>query len=228
MSEFTEIVALVEGRTEKIFLADLVVPFLAANGVYLTPIVISKPGQKGGDVRFSRVKNDIGLHLKQREDTYLTTFVDFYGIKGDWPGLSEAKQQHDPVDKAAVINSETRLKVEELFGKKDVGRRFIPYFAMHEFEALLFSGPDKLAAALHVSRSRIDKILADCGGPEKIDDSPENAPSKRIEKLSPGFRKTSTGIAVAKAIGLDEIRNRCPVFNGWLTTLEDLKGMSHD
>ncbi len=47
----------------------------------MTPIMISKPGQKGGDVKFARVKNDIGLYLKQGSDTLLTLFVDYYGIK---------------------------------------------------------------------------------------------------------------------------------------------------
>lgn len=227
MNDFAEVVALVEGRTEKIFIADLLVPYLAGKGVYMTPIVISKPGQKGGDVRFSRAKNDIGLHLKQRNNTYLTVFVDYYGIKGDWPGLSEAKKQATPSGKAAAMNSATRQRVMELYGDNDATRRFIPYVAMHEFEALLFSGPDQLAEAIHVSPSQIEKIITECGGPENIDDSPETAPSKRIEKLNAVFRKTSTGIAIAKAIGLAKIREVCPVFNDWLTTLENLKGASN-
>jgi hypothetical protein len=49
-------------------------PYLAEKRIYITPIIISKPGQKGGDVRFARVRNDIGLHLKQRHDSYLTLF----------------------------------------------------------------------------------------------------------------------------------------------------------
>jgi hypothetical protein len=227
MNSYAEVVALVEGRTEKIFIADILAPYLVGKGVFMTPIIISKSGQKGGDVRFSRVKNDIGLHLKQRHNTYLTMCIDFYGIKNDWPGLADAKQQATPSGKAATINSATQKQVKELYGGNDAGRRFIPYVAMHEFEALLFSGPEKLAEALHVSCSKIDKILTECGEPENIDDSPETAPSKRIERLSTGFRKTSTGIAIAKAIGLTGIRESCPVFNGWLTTLENLEGASN-
>lgn len=227
MSDHAEIVALVEGPTEKIFIADMLVPYLAGQGVFMTPIIISKPGQKGGDVKFSRVKNDIELHLKQRRDTYLTIFVDFYGIKSDWPGLAEAKQQASHSNKAAILNSATKKQVEELFGGYDADRRFIPYVAMHEFEALLFSEPQKLAELLHVSQVKIDKILADCGEPENIDDSPMTAPSKRLEDLSDRFKKTSTGIAIAKGIGLAKIRESCPIFNGWLTAVENLKGASN-
>jgi len=227
MSKFVEIVALVEGLTEKIFLADLIVPHLAQRGVYLTPIVISKPGQKGGDVRFARVRDDIELHLKQRPDTYLTLFVDFYGIRSDWPGLVEAKAQKAHGNKAhgnkaATIHSATQAEVERLFGEYGVYRRFLPYISMHEFEALLYSDPQTLAEQLGVAQAKIDAILAECGEPEAIDDSPETAPSKRLATLSARFKKTSTGIAVARAIGLPVMRQQCPLFNGWLTTIEDL------
>jgi len=223
MSELTEIVALVEGSTEKIFIAEILVPYLAARGVFMRPIIISKPGQKGGDVKFDRVKNDIELHLKQRSDTYLTLFVDYYGINKDWPGLEEAKKQTTPKRKAERINRATKARVNELYRDRDSERRFIPYVSMHEFEALLFSEPQKLAEQLNVSKSKIDRILSDCGEPENIDDSPQKAPSKRLEDLSDRFKKTSTGITIAKAIGLTKIRERCPIFTNWLRFVEDLR-----
>ena len=227
MSNFVEIVALVEGTTERIFLADLVAPYLTGRGVYLTPIVISKPGQKGGDVKFARVRNDIGLHLKQRGDTYLTLFLDYYAIRSDWPGLAEAKTQSTPGDKADKINRATFDEVVKLFGEYGVYWRFIPYIAMHEFEALLYSDPQMLAAQLGVPQTEIEAILAECGEPEAIDDSPLTAPSKRLETLSGRFKKTSTGIAIAKAIGLTAMRQQCPLFDGWLTTVENLKGAAN-
>jgi len=227
MSDYAEIVVLVEGKTDQIFIQNIVSPYLAGKGVYITPIIISKPGQKGGDVKFVRAKNDIELHLKQRPDTYLTIFVDYYGLKNDWPGIEEAKHQTMPSAKAGAINSATQNKVNELYGNNDADRRFIPYVAMHEFEALLFSDPEKLAVQLGVSQSRIDKILEDCGEPEQIDDSPHTAPSKRLEALYSRYRKTSTGIAIAEAIGLEKIRNECPLFNKWLTDIERLEGLTH-
>lgn len=222
MSDFKEIVVIVEGKTEEIFIRDMVCPYLVSRGISITPILISKPGQKGGDVKFARAKNDIGLHLKQRQDTFLTLFVDYYGIKGDWPGLAEARKQSSPGDKAAVINSATKTQVNELFADYGSGRRFISYICIHEFEALLFSEPAVLAGQLHVPQRRIDKILAECKEPENIDDSPDSAPSKRLEALSDRFKKTTTGIAVARAIGLRKIREQCPIFNAWLTEVESL------
>lgn len=224
MNNYVEIVALVEGQTERTFMAELLTPYLAGMGVYLTPIIISKPGQKGGDVRFARVRNDIGLHLKQRPDTYLTLFVDYYGIGSDWPGLAEAGSQNTHRNKAATLNRATQNEVERLFGAYGVSQRFIPYVSMHEFEALLFSDPPILAQELGVARSAIDIILTSCGEPEAIDDSPQNAPSKRLEGISNRFKKTATGIAVARAIGLATMRAQCPLFDAWLTKVETLKG----
>jgi hypothetical protein len=214
----------VEGPTEKFFIADILAPYLAEKGVYMTPIIISKPGQRGGDVKFARVKNDIALHLKQRRDTYLTLFVDYYGLKSDWPGFEEAKRQSTPNRKADKINSETAAQVYLLLGTRGSDRRFIPYVAMHEIEALLFSEPHILAEQLSVPQAKIDKIITECGEPENIDDSPDTAPSRRLEGLSGRFKKTSSGIAIAKAIGLTKMRASCPVFNRWLTTVENLKG----
>jgi hypothetical protein len=223
MSNYAEIVVLVEGTTEKTFIADMVVPYLADKSVFMTPIIVSKPGQKGGDVKFARVKNDIELHLKQRQDTYLTLFVDFYGIKKDWPGLQEAKHQTGPNNKANKINNATKEQVESLFGDHGANWRFIPYISMHEFEALLFSEPQILSELLHVPQAEVDEILSECGEPENIDDSSTTAPSKRLERLDDRFKKTSTGITIAKAIGLPKIRESCPLFDGWLTTVENLE-----
>lgn len=223
MNNFIKIVAIVEGKTEQIFIQDILAPYLSRKTIFMTPIIISKPGQKGGDVKFSRVKNDIELHLKQRSDTYLTLFVDYYGIKRDWPGLNEAKKQTTPYNKAKIINTATKDMVNTLFGNHDSERRFIPYVAIHEFEAMLFSEPRKLADQLQVSQIAIEKIISECGEPEKIDDSPVSAPSKRLENLSSRFKKTSTGIAIAKATGLQKIREQCPIFNNWLSIIEGLK-----
>lgn len=222
MSNCVEIVAIVEGKTEEIFIKNILQPHLANRNIFTTPIIVSKPGQKGGDVKFARVKNDIERHLKQRPDTYLTLFVDFYGIKSDWPGITAAEGISSPQEKAKLVNQATMEKVVEHFGEQNAERRFIPYLAMHEFEALLFSNPSVLARKLQINESEIIAIIEECGEPENIDNSPVTAPSKRLESLSHRFKKTTTGIAILKEIGLTAIRERCPIFDGWVTTLESL------
>ena len=222
MSSYAEVVVLVEGQTEQQFIKELLAPYMVDRGVYLTPIIFYKPGEKGGDVKFARAINDIEKHLKQRHDTWVTLLVDYYGIKSDWPGYDESKRQIDHVKKTDILCQATADEVERVFSEQNQNRRFIPYFSMYEIEALYFSDPACLAERLGVSQQRIDEILTECGEPEKINDNSATAPSKRIERLSIRFKKTSTGIAIAREMGIPKMRDACPLFSAWLSKLESL------
>lgn len=222
MSSYAEVVVLVEGPTEQRFIKNILAPYMFDRSVLLNAIILDKPGEKGGDVKFSRAQNDIEKHLKQRRDTWLTLMVDYYGIRGDWPGYQESKLKPTHTLKAEAMNAATAEAVQERFSEQNPARRFIPYVSMHEIEALYFSDPAVLAEKLCVSESAIEAILRECGEPEKINDSNHTAPSKRLEALSPRFKKTSTGIAIAQAVGIEKMRAACPIFDGWLKSLENL------
>ncbi len=222
MSKPIAVTVIVEGPTEQIFVNEVLAPYLGAKSVFMTPIILSKPGQKGGDVRFVRAKNDIARHLKQRADAYVSLLVDYYGIGRDWPGLDAVPAGASPSDIAAAICTATQSAIDAELADYRSDVRFLPHIAVHEFEALLFSEPATLASAIQVDRQRIDGIIQECGEPEAIDDSPNTAPSKRIEQLYSRFKKTSNGIAIARAIGIDRMRLACPVFNGWLERMEVL------
>jgi hypothetical protein len=223
MSEYAEVVLIVEGPTEQKFVKDLLAPYMHERGIFLTAIILDKPGEKGGDVKFARAKNDIEKHLKQRSDTFLSLMVDFYGIKSDWPGYEESRRQSCHLQKAKIMNEATATAVLNLLPNLKTEIRFIPYVSMHEIEALYFSDPATLAAGIGVRQKEIDAILAECGEPEKINHQAQKAPSKRLEKLSGNFKKTATGIAIAKNIGITSMRDGCPLFDAWLTKLESLK-----
>jgi hypothetical protein len=60
MNSYASVIVLVEGQTEQRLVKQLLAPYLAKSEVYLTPIILSKPGQKGGDVKFARASKDIG------------------------------------------------------------------------------------------------------------------------------------------------------------------------
>ncbi len=222
MSSIAEVVVLVEGPTEQRFVKHLLAPYLAERGVYLTPVILDKPGEKGGDVKFARARNDMEKHLKQRRDTWLTLLVDYYGIRGDWPGYEESRRETSHTGKAAAMNRATAEKMQELFPEQNPNERFIPYVSMHEIEALYFSDPECLAQKLGVRKSEIDAILAECGEPENINDSSITAPSKRLVRLSERFKKTTTGIAIAREVGIDKMRDACPLFDSWVRRLEKL------
>ena len=83
-----------------------------------------------------------------------------------------------------------------------------------------------LAAHLEsVEESVIQEIRDRFSSPEEIDDSPERAPSKRIERLDSSYRKRYDGMLLAHKIGLDVMRAECPHFNEWIRRLETL---AHD
>jgi len=222
VNNIVEVVILVEGQTEKIFVKELLGPYLADRNIFLYPTIFNKPGEKGGDVRFSRAQRDIGGHLKSRQDTYVTIMMDYYGTK-EWPGLDVSKEQRTHSGKAKVINEETAKAVQGLFSEQNRGYRFIPYVSMYETEALYFCAPAAIAEVLGANSAEIESIVHNCGEPEAINDSPETAPSKRLIKLSNDtFKKTTTGIAIAKTIGIQRMREHCPLFNDWICKIEAL------
>ena len=222
MSDYIEVIAIVEGKTEQIFIERVLAPYLAFKNIFITATQVSKPGQKGGDVKFSRTLKDIRNHLKQRSDTYVCTFVDYYGIK-EWPGVDVLAANSSPADIARIVNQASRTAVLECYPELQIEKRYMPYFAVHEFEALLFSDSEVLAAKLGIDLALIQAVLDTCGEPEAINNGPQTAPSKRLDAWCDGkFKKTTTGIAIAEAIGIPTLREQCGVFNAWLNQLEAL------
>ena len=103
---------------------------------------------------------------------------------------------------------------------------------MHEFEALLFSDISKFKLLgdswNNESQTRLQQI---CNAfktpktPEDINDSAQTAPLKRLDAISPGYSnnsKISAGPLIAEDIGLEKIRQECPLFNRWVDQLEKL------
>lgn len=100
---------------------------------------------------------------------------------------------------------------------------------MHEFEGLLFSSPEAIAAVVTTDPEQADELISKLAGiaaafpdPELIDDSPETAPSKRLSRLVPRYRKALHGPAIAQRIGLAQLRVKCPHFAAWISRLEAL------
>jgi hypothetical protein len=224
-----DIYIVVEGQTEQTFVRDVLAPQIAHMGIYLYPALIGKPGHKGGDIRFDKAKNDIGNFLRQRNDTYISTMLDYFRIEFEWPGRAEVRRliQNGNIlsatQKAEILEASTSKEIERAFPGCDSEYRFIPYIEMHEFEALLFSDADILAEKNDIDVLLIRRIIEAYDNPEEINDDPVNAPGKRLEALKNGYRKVAMGKTVSEAIGIEGIRRQCPHFNKWLKRLEHLK-----
>ena len=95
----------------------------------------------------------------------------------------------------------------------------------HEFEEFPFFDTNVFKAAALASEQDIEalsKIRRQFNTPEDINDDPEGAPSKRIERTVRGYRKAQHGSSVARKAGLEKIREECPRFHAWLKCLEGL------
>ena len=219
MSKNITVRVVVEGQTEQIFIKDILAPYMAVNGIFMVASRAFKPGQKGGDIKFQRVKRDIGNFLAQRNVDVVSTFVDFYGIK-EWPGKDKIVPNFEPEQIAATLNSAAEFEICQEYERLNPMQRFIPFIAVHEFETLLFSDTKVLADGLEIDQKIIDETVNEFHSLEHINNSRETAPSKRLEKWYPQFGKTTTGIAIAKKIPVDMMRAKCPLFNQWLLAIE--------
>lgn len=105
-----------------------------------------------------------------------------------------------------------------------LAQRFIPYVAMHEFEALLFSDCATLGRSIDREDivSKLERIRRDFVNPEAIDNSPEGAPSRRIMGLVTEYNKPIYGNIAAMEIGVETMRRECPHFARWLDALESM------
>lgn len=220
----------VEGQTEQTFANELLAPHLANHQVYLQPAVLIAHARRkgrvhrGGGRRYIPMRDDIVRFTKQEQgaDVFFSTMIDLYALASDFPGLAPSQAvRHDPYQRVEFLEQAWRADVPD--------RRFLPFIALHEYEAYLFCKPDELELFYPNSRpqlTRLKAITQSHTSPELIDDGPHTAPSKRLiaEFLDYEFSKTAIGPQVAELIGLETIRSLCPHFHRWLRRLESLGG----
>ncbi len=210
-----------EGQTEEEFIRHILGPALLEKRISLLPSCIGKVGHKGGNVNLNRLSIDVKGRLLKDRQSYCTTLFDYYGLPADFPGKSEGATLTAVTDKHTRVVQALSSWSADLLGSQPASR-FIPYVQMYEFEGLLFSDPSRMAKAIGCSDAEeaLRKIRSDFSTPEWINDSPNTAPSKRIEKLYPAYDKPEHPLLAALEIGLDAIRRECQLFDAWVKRLE--------
>ena len=220
----------VEGQTEETFVNEVLTPHFWPLGHSISARLIGNARQRsrrGGIRGWDATSTDIVNHLSGDPTVYATTMVDYYGLPQSgvkaWPGRAAANaipfsQKAAAVQKALVADIVARM------GRAFNPARFIPYVMMYEFEGLLFSDCVRFATGIGQTAlaARFQAIRDGFASPEEINDSPETAPSKRVEALVPGYEKPLLGNLAALEIGLEPIRRKCPFFRAWLDALEKL------
>ncbi len=215
------VLVLVEGQTEERFIKDVLAPPFLDRGLVLSPTILvtkrAKDGStfKGGLSGFGKFRNDTRRLLGEAGGALVTTVLDYYRLPRDFPGMGD-RPSGSPIERVRHIER----AIAQAFGGP---RYFIPFLALHEYEAWLFSSTDELPRVLtqHERQPEFARIRGEFSGPEDINERPDHSPSKRIIRLFPTYRKTVHGVAAAKRIGLDAIRRECPHFNEWILQLEN-------
>jgi hypothetical protein len=218
----------VEGQTEETFDQNVLRDHLVQAGYgSVSARLVGNPrlrSRRGGIRSWQSTRNDILRHLKQDAGAVASTLLDYYGMPHDSPGRGDAQEKRSTSEKAQCVETALFEDVWRELGERFDPRGFVPLVMMHEFEALLFSDPDRFAHGIGKGElaREIQAIRREFESPEDINDSTETAPSKRIIRLFPEYEKPLFGVIAAIEIGLHSMRLQCPHFNTWLERLEAL------
>lgn len=81
-----------EGSTEEEFINNVIRPYLTAQGIYDVRCILmqTSPGHKGGDVTYARYKHNAENLLKREKDVLITSLIDFYKLRTDFPQYSSS------------------------------------------------------------------------------------------------------------------------------------------
>lgn len=213
-----------EGQSEEEFVNKILRPYFNSHQIYdVRPILMStSKGHKGGDVKFDRLKHNIDKLLQCERDILVTSFIDFFRLKNDFPHFAIAQQKQNKFERVAFL--------EHALGDAINNSRFVPYIQLHEFEGLLFAAKDGFEFLPDIQQTNLHKLLLavdEKENPEELNDGPLTAPSKRLEQLIPGFdeNKPFYGGIIAEINTIYAVLARCTRFNNWVETLiEKVKG----
>lgn len=208
-----------EGQTEENFIKEVFAPYFNPQIVAIQPLLV---GKKGGALSYDRVKNFILSLAKNDTATYITTMFDYYALDTNFPGHNQLNAIPDIYKKVKHLEEKFRDDINSNLPDTP-NDRFIPYIQPHEFESLLFSDINEIVKAdpdwnkKATLISSLSEIVNDYPNPEEINNSYNTSPSHRLAQILnlPKYRKVLHGTAIAKNIGIENIRQKCRHFDEW-------------
>ena len=220
-----EVIVFAEGQTEEQFIKRVVAPAVRHLSIFVKPqLLATSRDARGGDVSLDRLKFNARNTLRQQPQAILTTLLDLYGLKGDFPAYAEAMQQHDVYLRCTLLQAALHAVIVAHVGCRP--ERFIAHIQPYEFEGLLFSDVTALASSEpQWSRyvAQLQAVRAAFPTPEHINNSFETKPSKRLDNiLTPNYHKTRHGPLAAERITLACMERECVHFATWLEKLRGL------
>ncbi len=204
---------LVEGQTEEEFVKSLLSPHLFERSIIeVRPIKLStSEGFRGGFVKYNRLRRDVEFLLKQRENSVISMFVDYFRIPNDIPEYEECRKIHNIDDRIICLQNSIGVDINS--------KRFLPYIQKYEFEALLFSSNVGFEREYPKIGRQTKTIIDRFSNPEEINDNPKTSPSNRLKAIIPQYNKVLDGNLLARDIGIRTILDKCPRFCDWVNGL---------
>jgi hypothetical protein len=216
------VLILAEGQTEEAFCNEVLRPHFAHLSIHVnatriaTSVSRSRREHRGGHgSQYSHIEADLRRLLGDTNAALVTTMIDYYALPHDFPGL-ENRPAKGYVERVAYVEAAWTSRVNN--------PRFLPHLTLHEFEALMFVGPDEIGQFFNSTdaSARVQEVCRGFQSPEEIDEGRETCASRRLIRIIPEYVKRVHGPILAANIGLSRIRAICPHFNQWLTRIEAL------
>ena len=209
-----------EGPTEETFINEVLYPYFFNIGIVVRPIICTTKRTtlkkyKGGVSDYNKIKSELTILCKSHSNEFVTTLFDYYAMPSNTPGIDN----QDP----DIIK---RIETIEFVINSDIGMRNCYFhFMLHEFEGILFSNPASFNLITDESTvAKVQSIRDAFPTPEHINNSPETAPSKRLEQLIPSYAKVRNGSILSKDMGIDTILRECPHFRDWIKQIAGVAG----
>ncbi len=204
-----------EGQTEAKFVNRVLKPYLMSKNIFaVIPITPeTSPGHNGGDMTFYRYKKKALDLLKNKKNAIVTSMIDFYKLRRDFPSYRDSKKIDDKYRQVEFLEAEISKEIDN--------ERFIPYIQLHEFEGILFSDL-KGFNAINIEQKELVKIkdiVDENPNPELINDGEHTAPSKRLLRIIRKYDKVLYGTMIAESIGIETIIKKCLHFREWINKL---------
>lgn len=214
------VVFIVEGETEEAFVNTILRPYFQGCGIFNPVQCFKIKHTRGGMHKYSYVRNDV-LNTIYEHNVIVTTMFDLYALPHSFPGYEESQTIVDHLKRVEFL--ETKMKEDLELKQNRQFNNYIPYIQLHEFEALVFSSANGFEALFEDSEMNykgIREVIDTFPNPEDINDSPETAPSKRMQKLIQGYNKVTFGVSLIEYTGIDVILSKCPHFRKWIGRLK--------
>lgn len=215
------LVFIVEGETEEAFVNTILRPYFQSCGLYNPVQCFKIKHTQGGMHKYSHVRNDV-LNTVYEHDVIVTTMFDLYALPHSFPGYDESLAIADHQERVAFLEAKMKEDIET--HQNRLFNNYIPYLQLHEFEALAFAssaGFEALFEESEMDYKGIRAVIDSFPNPEDINDSPETAPSKRMQKLIKGYNKVAYGIGLIEYTGIEAILRKCPHFREWTEKLKN-------